>query len=154
MTDPRDFPPAAQKLNPAGVAAIPPASSSPPEPPAPPNGQRPARASLADRVWATGHEHAEAYARHNPDMGTRHAVNDAIEDFAATWDTTFGPFAIHDPNHPKHLARWITMYLKHLAGQRCGHCNAQVVDGQLAPAALPQAYAERDGDDPAGAEST
>lgn len=38
MTDPRRFPPAAQKLNPTGVAAIPPAASAPPEPPPPPSG--------------------------------------------------------------------------------------------------------------------
>ncbi len=38
MTDPRDLPPAAQKLDPAGVAAIPPAASTPPELPPPPGG--------------------------------------------------------------------------------------------------------------------
>lgn len=39
MTDPRDFPPAAQRLNAAGVAAIPPAAHTPPEPPPPPSGR-------------------------------------------------------------------------------------------------------------------
>ncbi len=45
MTDPRAFPPAAQKLNPAGVAAIPPAASTPP--PLPPSGR--------SASWAIGH---------------------------------------------------------------------------------------------------
>ncbi len=40
VTDPRQFPPASQKLNPAGVAAIPTAASSLPEPPAPPSRRR------------------------------------------------------------------------------------------------------------------
>ncbi len=39
MLNPADFPPAAQNLNPAGVAAIPAAAGTPPEPPTPPSGK-------------------------------------------------------------------------------------------------------------------
>jgi hypothetical protein len=65
MIDPSRFPPASQKLNAAGVAAIPPAASTAPEPPPPPSGTsspKPSKVSwLAIREALLRHDAKDLY---------------------------------------------------------------------------------------------